>query len=105
MNATSNIFAPTPVLPPPLPTADKAPAADSDDAARDKFNEVMGEMLLTQVLKSMRKTVGKPAYFDGGPAEEMFTQQLDQVLAQKIAKTSGDKLLGSMYDLSALGRP
>jgi len=105
MNTTSSIMPPPPLIPPPLPTADKVPAADSDGTAREKFNEVLGEMLFTEMLKSMRKTVGEPAYFHGGPAEEMFTQQLDQVLAQKIAKTSGDKFLGSMFELSSLGRP
>ena len=64
----------------------------------------MGETFFGQMLKSMRKTVGKPAYFHGGRAEEIFTQQLDQVLAEKLSEASADKLSGPMYELFTLGR-
>ena len=63
------------------------------------FESVMGEMLFGQMLKAMRKTVGKPAYFHGGRAEEVFTQQLDKVLAEKISHASADKFVGPMYEL------
>ena len=62
----------------------------------------MGEMIFGQILKSMRKTVGKPAYFHGGQAEEIFTQQLDQVLAQKISEASAEKFLEPLYELWSL---
>ena len=35
--------------------------------------------------------VGKPAYFNGGRAEEIFTQQLDQVLSQEAAASPAPK--------------
>ncbi len=50
---------------------------------RKAFDAFVGETFFGQLLHSMRKTVGKPAYFNGGRAEEIFQQQLDQVLAQK----------------------
>jgi hypothetical protein len=56
------------------------------------------------MLKAMRKTVGKPAYFHGGRAEEIFTAQLDQVLAEKISEAGGDRFGGPMYELFLLGR-
>ena len=59
-------------------------------------------MLFGQMLKSMRKTVGKPAYLHGGRAEEIFTQQLDEVLAQTLSEASAEQYLGPMYDLWAL---
>ena len=89
------------------PSASELAAArlDKDDqAVREKFQTVMGEMLFGQMLKSMRKTVGKPAYFHGGRAEEIFTQQLDEVLAQTLSESSADQYMGPMYDLWALGR-
>ncbi len=84
------------------PAADKLDARKSDQA-REKFHSVMGEMIFGQILKAMRKTVGKPAYFHGGQAEEIFTQQLDQVLSEKISEASADKFLEPMYELWTLG--
>jgi hypothetical protein len=52
----------------------------------------------------MRSTLDKPAYFNGGRAEEIFTQQLDQVLSQKLSKASASQFTGPMYELFTLGR-
>lgn len=89
-----------------LPSSAEMNAArlDKNEQARETFQSVMGEMLFGQMLKSMRKTVGKPAYFHGGRAEEIFTQQLDEVLAQTISESSADQYLGPMYELWALER-
>ena len=56
------------------------------------------------MLGAMRKTPGKPAYFDGGQAEEVFRGQLDQIMAQKLSKANGNQLSGSMFDLFNLQR-
>jgi len=91
----------------PIRAAPRGPdtiRAGGNDEVREQFASVMGELLFTQMLKSMRKTVGKPAYFHGGRAEEVFTQQLDQVLAEKIAKNSAEKFVGPMYELFMLNR-
>ena len=79
----------------------QAPGAGSADDARlhEAFNDFVGETFYGQMLQSLRKSVGKSPRFNGGRGEEVFTRQLDQVLAQKLAKTSGDKLSGSMYRL------
>jgi len=81
-----------------------APAQPQDQKLRKAFDAFVGESLFAQMLKSMRKTLGKPAYFHGGRAEEVFQQQLDQVLAEKLSQSSGDKLSGPMYELFTLGR-
>jgi hypothetical protein len=52
----------------------------------------------------MRATVGKPAYFHGGKAEEMFTTQLDQVLAEQLTKATAHSITGPMYELFNLQR-
>jgi peptidoglycan hydrolase FlgJ len=69
---------------------------------RSKFDSFVGETFYGQMLSSMRKTVGKAAYFDGGRGEEIFRGQLDQVLAQKLAESTAQSFSGPMFDLFAL---
>lgn len=71
---------------------------------REAFQSFVGETLFGQMLKAARKTQRKPAYFHGGRAEEMFQQQLDQVLAEKMAKSDGGKYSDAMFDLFTLKR-
>ncbi len=86
------------------PAKPRGSAAAHDLQLRKAFDQFVGETLFGQMLHSMRKTVGKPAYFHGGRAEEVFTQQLDQVLTQKLTAASGDKLSKPMYELFTLQR-
>jgi len=82
--------------------AAKPPAAAGNGdnrELREAFDQFVGQTLFGQMLQSMRKTVGKPAYFHGGRAEEIFTRQLDQVLGEKIANASADTLTGPMFEL------
>ncbi|MGW8256985.1 MAG: rod-binding protein [Thermoguttaceae bacterium] len=71
---------------------------------RKAFDGFVGETFFSQMLRSMRKTVGKPAFFNGGRAEEIFQQQLDQILAEKISQNSADKFSGPMFELFTLQR-
>ena len=91
------------LLNPPSP---KPPVAkDGDDAElREAFQSFAGETLFGQLLKAMRKTVGKPAYFYGGRTEEIFQAQLDQVLAEKITSASAEKFSEPMFELFAMKR-
>ncbi|MGO8749548.1 MAG: rod-binding protein [Thermoguttaceae bacterium] len=94
------------------PTASPAPSARAvyaktqanQEKLQSAFQSVVGETLYGQVLKSMRKTVGKSKYFNGGRGEEVFQQQLDQVLAQKMSQASGKRLSQPMLDLFTLNR-
>lgn len=87
------------------PAARPPAAAGKDDAeVREAFQSFVGQTFFGQLLGAMRKSVGKPAYFHGGRAEEIFQQQLDQVLAEKMAESSADRLVGPMYELFALER-
>jgi flagellar protein FlgJ len=47
----------------------------------------------------MRDSLGKPAYFHGGRTEEVFQQQLDQVLAERMTQAQGGRYAEAMYDL------
>ena len=77
-------------------------AAEDDTALRDAFRQFVGETLFGEMLKAMRATVPKGAYFHGGTAEEIFRGQLDQVLAERLARTSGEALSAAMYERFAL---
>jgi hypothetical protein len=50
------------------------------------------------MLKAMRATVGKPAYFHGGHAEEVFQAQLDQTMAEHMTEASASKLADPMFE-------
>ena len=64
---------------------------------RQAFRSFVGEAFFRQMLKSMRSTQEKPAYFHGGQAEEVFRSQLDQALAEEMTKSSADKIADPMF--------
>jgi hypothetical protein len=76
----------------------------SDEDVRAAFQEFVGKTFYGQLLKSMRQSMGKPAYFHGGRGEEVFQSQLDQLVVERIAETSAGSLADSLYDLTALSR-
>ena len=41
------------------------------------------------MLKALRQTQGQPAYFHGGQAEQIFQSQLDQQVAEDLARDHG----------------
>ena len=71
---------------------------------REAFDTFVGETFYGTLLKSLRKSTDKPAYFHGGRAEEVFQGQLDQTLVQELAKVNADQLTGPMFDLFNLSR-
>ena len=85
---------------PPKPSGAKG----DDPQLRPTFDAFVGETLFGQMLKQMRKSVAKTPYFHGGRTEEVFQQQLDQVLAEKMSLASADKLTGPMFELYTLNR-
>jgi peptidoglycan hydrolase FlgJ len=68
------------------------------DDVRDKFTQFVGEAFFGQMMKAMRSTVGKPAYFYGGRAEEVFQGQLDQTMSQQLTKASASKFAEPMFE-------
>ena len=83
------------------PVSLKAAAGDASvENARDlkqAFTQFVGETFFGQMLKSMRATVGEPAYFHGGMAEEQFQAQLDQHLAQDMASAGAGGFADSLF--------
>ena len=92
--ATASSTIATQLPPLPQPPDEKAEGGE----LREQFDLFVGQTLFGQMLKSMRKTLGKPAYFHGGRAEEVFTQQLDQIMAEEIGKASAEKFAKPMFD-------
>ncbi len=83
----------------------QAPSKSEDNPALHKaFDQFVGETFYGQMIQAMRKTQTKPAYFNGGRAEEIFTQQLDQAFTKKLAETSSEKLSAPMYKLFTQSR-
>jgi peptidoglycan hydrolase FlgJ len=69
----------------------------NESALRGKFTEFVGQAFFGQMLKSMRATVGKPAYFHGGRAEEVFQSQLDQTMSEHLTEASASKIAEPMF--------
>lgn len=85
------------------PAGLKGPAeADGDalqaaHARKEAFGQFVGETFIGQMLKSMRQTVGEPAYFHGGSAEKQFQARLDAQLAQDMATSGPDGLAEELF--------
>ncbi len=75
-----------------------------DEKLRETFGQFVGETFFAQMLQAMRSTLGKPAYFHGGRAEEVFQGQLDQVLSEKLAEGSSARFSDPMFELFQLQR-
>jgi Rod binding domain-containing protein len=71
--------------------------AARDAELKSTFQQAVAGMMFGQMLKSLRATVGKPAYIHGGQAEEMFQSQLDQQLVEKFTQTDGSPFIGELY--------
>ncbi len=72
---------------------------------KEAFNDFVGQTLFGQLLKSMRTTVGKPAYFHGGQTEEIFQAQLDNVLTEELTEASAESFANPMFELFQMSRP
>lgn len=76
----------------------------SPDKVRTLFDRWVGTTFYGLMLQSANKTVGKPAYFHGGRAEETFRNQLSIELAEEMAKNNGAHLGDSLFELSSFNR-
>ena len=72
--------------------------SDSTEELRKQFTQFVGEAFYGQMLKAMRATVGKPAYFHGGRAEEVFQGQLDQQMSEHLTEASASKFAEPLFE-------
>jgi peptidoglycan hydrolase FlgJ len=75
-----------------------------ENPTREAFDQFVGGTFFRQLLSTMQKSVGKPAYMHGGQAEEMFRNELNSKLADQMAETTGSQFTGPMFDLFSLQR-
>jgi hypothetical protein len=105
MTTTSHIAAASLQLPTTLPPRDVVHpfAGGAQNKAgttelRERFTQFVGEAFFGQMIKAMRATTGKPAYFHGGRAEEVFQGQLDQKLAEHLTEASAERFAEPMFE-------
>ena len=79
-------------------TTQAAPAS-GDGELKEQFTTFVGQTLFGQLFKTMRDSLSEPAYFHGGRTEEVFQQQLDQVLTERMTQAQGGRYAEAMYDL------
>ncbi|MFT4559663.1 MAG: hypothetical protein ACKVII_22005 [Planctomycetales bacterium] len=63
----------------------------------EAFDQFVGDTFFRQMLKSLRSTTGKPAYFHGGQAEEIFQSQLDELLITDMVKATKDSFSADLF--------
>ena len=79
-------------------------SAAQPSTLKEAFGQFVGETFYGQMIKSLRSSLDKPAYFHGGRAEEVFQSQLDQVMVEKLTESSVEKFAGPMFELFTLNR-
>jgi peptidoglycan hydrolase FlgJ len=99
-----NIQSTTPDLhslaPSPQPLAPRASRGGHDSPElKEAFTDFVGQSFFGELVKQMRATLNKPAFFHGGMGEDIFQSQLDQVLVERISETSAKTFSDPMYEL------
>ncbi len=84
-------------------TAVRQPTAPQNKT-KEAFTEFVGQTMFGSMLESMRKTVGKPAYFHGGRTEEVFQKQMDQLIVEDLTEASADSIADPMFQLFQMNR-
>jgi Rod binding domain-containing protein len=70
---------------------------DGKGDLKSNFQDFVAGTFYKQMLKSLHKMHGKPAYFNGGQAEKVFQGQLDQQMAEDLAHSHGKSLSDGLY--------
>jgi Rod binding domain-containing protein len=73
------------------------PPSDEQLQVRQTFQDFVAGTFYKQMFKALRSTENQPAYMHGGKAEEMFQNQMDQQVAENLARDQGSDLVGPLY--------
>ncbi len=65
------------------------PATGPSPELRQTFQDFVAGTFYQQMLQTLRKTQSQAAYFHGGQAEQIFQGQLDQQIAEDLARDHG----------------
>jgi Rod binding domain-containing protein len=63
-------------------------ASRDDEALRAHAARQLASLFVYQLLREMRKTIPRSALFDGGRAQEIYEQMIDERLADRIAASN-----------------
>src|SRR3954447_8377693 len=63
------------------------------------FTDFVGQTFFGELVKQMRATVDKPAFFHGGMGEDIFQTQLDQIMVERMTDASAATFSDPMYQL------
>lgn len=72
--------------------------ANREDAKLKKVSQDFESIFLVYLLREMRKTIPKSGFLDGGVANDIFREILDEKLAGEVAKSGGIGLGELLYE-------
>lgn len=81
-----------------LPVNSGSSQPRSREELKSLYQQSIGGTFFRQMMKALRSTTGQAAYFNGGQAEKIFQGQLDELLIEKLADTSGAIFSDAMFD-------
>jgi peptidoglycan hydrolase FlgJ len=64
---------------------------------KSTFQDVVAGTFYKEMMKSLHKMHGKPAYVYGGSTEQIFQSQMDQQVAEQLAHSHGGQMSDSLY--------
>lgn len=79
-----------------LQAAQNVPKPDSL-TTEQAFQDFVAGTFFNMMLKALRSTQGEVQYFGGGQAEETFRNQLDQQIAEDLARDHGEAFSAPLY--------
>ena len=77
--------------------ASRAPAK-GQMAIREKFQDFVGGTFYKEMLKSLRAAQRPSKYINGGQAEKIFQGQMDQQIAEDLARQYGGHLADPLFE-------
>ncbi len=83
---------------PPLDVSALSGAKAPTPELKKVFQQFAAGTFYREMLAAMHKGHDKPAYFDGGHAEEVFRSELDSRIADELAERDGDSFAGPLYE-------
>jgi Rod binding domain-containing protein len=77
--------------------AAKAPS-QGQLAVREKFQDFVGGTFYKEMLKALRAAQKPSKYLNGGQAEKIFQGQMDQQIAEDLARQYGGPLAAPLFE-------
>ena len=70
----------------------------SREEVKRLYQQSIGGTFFRQMMKALRSSTGKAAYFNGGQPEKIFQSQLDELMIVKLSETSGGIFSDAIFD-------